>query len=202
MASWSAMSAQQPTDASVQSSPTSGPAKGLVVDGAVQSSPVPGTTAKPSGYLRPRTAIPLKLATAIDSGSLKNGQTVAATLTSAVPVVGGAAMAAGTPVQLTVVETLAAGKIASAGEMSLQVQRVGRLSVFTDTQTFRGQPGHKDVADSAPQKGTDATLAAGAMLTFHVQPEPGPVNGPPARKAVVPGEVNGVANGAVTPRKQ
>jgi hypothetical protein len=202
VASWSAIGAQQPTDVSVQSSPTKVVAKGPVDDAAVQSSPVTGAAAKSAGHLRPGTAIPLKLSAALDSGSLKNGQTVSATLTSMVPVLGGATLAAGTPVQLTVVETLAAGKIASAGEISLQVQRVGTVSVYTDTQTFRGQPGHKDVADSAPQKGTDARLAAGAMLKFHVQPQPQPVNGPPANKAAGPGDVNGVANGAVAPKQQ
>jgi hypothetical protein len=136
--------------------------------------------------------VAVKLAAGVDSGSLKNGQTVAGTLTAAVPVVGGAALTAGTPVQLTVVETLPAGKIASAGEMSLQVLRVGSIGVFTDTQTFRGKPGHKDVADSAPQRGTDAALAAGATLTFHVPPPPQPVNGPTTNKAVVPGDVNAV----------
>jgi hypothetical protein len=183
------IAAQQPTDTSVQSSPVAAPPKVPAVDSSVQASPVPGPAVKAvTTYVAPGTAIPVRLTEAIESGTLKNGTVVHATL--AVPVkLSAAAQAAGTgsgspslpagsAVELSVIETVPADKIDSAGEMSLQLVRVGTMSVFTDTQTFNGKPGHKELPDSSPAKGTEATLAAGATLTFHVQPPPTAATGP------------------------
>jgi hypothetical protein len=161
--------AQKPTDSSVQSSPTTAPPKAAVVDGSVESSPVPGgTKTGVRGSIAPGTALPIKLSAGVDSGKVKNGATLQATLTSAVAVQLSGPQCVGTCSGLTV----PADKMSSAGEIDLQVIKVGGYSVFCDTQTFKGKEGHKDVADSAPAKGTDATLAAGAALTFHVQPAP------------------------------
>lgn len=79
---------------------------------------------------------------------------------------------AGTPVMLTVIESVPVGRLGAAGELSLQVLRVGSLAVFTDTQTFHGKPGHQDLPDSAPQLGTEASFAAGAQLSFTIQKPP------------------------------
>jgi hypothetical protein len=173
---------QKPTDTSVQSSPTTPPPKAAVVDGAVEASPAPEPKRTVVGSIAPGTALPITLSEAVDSGKLKNGSTLEATLTSAVPVklsgtqcegtCSGITVPAGAKVTVSVVGAVPADKISSAGEMSLQVMKVGEFSVYCDTQTFKGKEGHKDVADSAPDKGTDAMLAAGAALTFHVLPAP------------------------------
>jgi hypothetical protein len=147
----------------------------------------------------PHTAIQVRLARSIDSGHLKNGDTVRATLENAVTLAPRGTLNAGTPAELTVVETLPAGRISAAGEFSLQLVRVGSVSVYTNTLTYRGKPGHKDVADSAPQVGTDAGLASGAELTFHVLPPPAPANGPPDARNGGAGSVNGVAAGGSPP---
>ena len=173
--------AQQPkfqsapaTDSSAQASPIVAPASApKPTDNATQSSPEIGPSTATRGVtLRPGTAIPIKLARAIDSGKLKNGDTVPATLTSAVKTSSGTTLAAGSHVAISVIATVPAGKMNAAGEFSLQAMRVGSVGVFTDIQTFRGDPGHKDLPDSAPAVGTDAGLAAGAELTFHVQKPP------------------------------
>ncbi len=150
-------------------------------------------------WITPRTPIEVKLGRSIDSGRLKNGATVPATLTKSVPLSPRGMLNAGTPVELTVVETLPAGRIYAAGEFSLQIERIGSLSVYTNTLTYRGKPGHKDLPDSAPQVGTDAGLAAGAVLTFHVLPPPSFASGPPRARGRGPGSVTGTASGAPPP---
>jgi hypothetical protein len=147
----------------------------------------------------PHTAISVRLANAIDSGHLKNGDTVHATLTSAVALSPRGTLNAGTPAELTVVETQPAGRLYASGEFSLQLLRVGSVAVYTDTLTYRGKAGHKDLPDSAPQVGTDAGLASGAQLTFHVLPPPAPANGPPNARNGGPGSVDGVAVGGPPP---
>ena len=139
-------------------------------------------------------ALPVTLTQAIDSGRLKNGQHVQATLSAAV-----GRLPAGTPAVLSVIATVPAGVIAAAGEFSLQLVSVGRVAVYTETQTFRGLPGHKDLPDSAPAVGTDAGLAAGAPLTFHVQPPPTAATGAPKAGTETPGSVNGRASGDAPP---
>jgi hypothetical protein len=147
----------------------------------------------------PHTAIAVRLARGIDSGHLKNGEMVNATLANSVTLSPQGTLNAGTPAELTVVETLPAGRIYAAGEFSLQLVRVGSVPVYTNTLTYRGQAGHKDLPDSAPQVGTDAGLAAGAELTFHVLPPPAPANGPPNARGRGPGSVDGVAPGGTPP---
>jgi hypothetical protein len=149
--------------------------------------------------IAPHTALRLRLTNPIDSGRLKNGQTVHATLAAPVSLSPRGTLPAGTPVNLTVVETLPAGRIYAVGEFSLQMLRAGSVPVFTDTLTFRGKPGHKDLPDSAPAVGTDAGLAAGAALTFHVQPPPSPDAKPLKNATKGPGAVDGVASGSPPP---
>jgi len=186
-----------PTDAAAQSSPLQPTPKVPAVDAAVQSSPI--TEPHSSGIcIAPHTAIPIALSNAIDSGKVKNGQTIPAKLTTAVQA-HGKNLPAGTPVGITVVATVPAGKLNAVGEFSLQLESVGGIHAYTDTQTFRGKPGHRDVADAAPTLGTDAGLASGAALTFHVLPPPTEATGPPPNVQNTPGRVNGVAPGSPPP---
>jgi hypothetical protein len=71
---------------------------------------------------------------------------------------------------VTVLAVAAAGKISSRGEITLQVTHVGAAAALTDALTFRGELGHKDLPDSAPAKGTEATVATNTTLRFHVAP--------------------------------
>ena len=135
---------------------------------------------------------------AIDSGRLKNGQSVPARLTAPVRSSAGV-LPAGTPVSLTVVATVPAGRLTAVGEFSLQAVRVGRIGTETDIKTYRGKPGHRDVADAAPAVGTDAGLPAGASLEFHVLHPPHPATGDLRESPHTPGSVNGVASGAPPP---
>lgn len=195
------LTAGPPTDISAQASPIQSAPRVRAVDEAMQASPVSLTSGggESGVVLAPHMAIPIKLLTAIDSGSLKNGQMVPASLTSAVRS-GEVTLAEGTPVELSVVETVPAGRLYAAGEFSLQLMRVGKVEVFTDIQTFRGDTGKKDLADSAPAVGTDAGLPRGAALVFHVQPHPQAAEGPPRNTESTPGSVNGTASGSAPPK--
>jgi hypothetical protein len=186
------------TDSSAQASPLRPAPAAPAVDASAQASPI-GSGTKRGLSIAPHTAIEVRLARAIDSGHLKNGDTVQATLSKAVALLPRGTLNSGAPAELTVVETLPAGRIYAAGEFSLQLLRVGSVPVYTNTLTYRGKAGHKDLPDSAPQVGTDAGLAAGAELTFHVLPPPGPVNGPPNVHNGGPGSVTGVAAGGPPP---
>lgn len=186
------------TDSAAQASPIRPAPKAPATDSAAQASPIPSTNSRIAS-IAPHTAIPVKLARAIDSGHLRNGETVQATLSSTVPLAPKGTLQAGTPVELTVVETLPAGRLYAAGEFSLQIVRVGSVAVSSDTLTYRGQPGHKDLPDSAPAVGTNAGLAAGAELTFHVLPPPTAVSGPPRPGNISPGAVSGTATGSAPP---
>ncbi|HEY4009010.1 MAG TPA: hypothetical protein VGM11_02580, partial [Acidobacteriaceae bacterium] len=169
-----------PTDTSAQASPLRPPPKAAATDASQLASPAPAIGERGHAvWVAPHTAIDVKLRRSIDSGRLKNGETVPATLEKPIALSPKGMLNAGTLVELTVVETLPAGRIYAAGEFSLQVLRVGSLTVYTNTLTYRGKPGHKDLPDSAPAVGTDAGLAAGTELTFHVLPPPEAVDGPP-----------------------
>jgi hypothetical protein len=185
------------TDSATQASPLQPAPHVPAVDAATEASPI----TQHGGHgisIAPHTAVPIQLDETIDSGKLKNGQTVAAKLTAAVRA-GSTTLPAGTPVSITVVATVPAGKLTSMGEFSLQVLSVGRVGVYTDTQTFRGRPGHRDVADATPAVGTDAGLPTGAPLTFHVLPPPSAATAAPRNTAHSPGSVNGTASGGPPP---
>ncbi len=165
--------AQAPVDSSVQSSPVKAPASAPAVDASVESSPVTGGPAtKVPAHIAAGTPLALRLLQSCNSATLKNGDTLAAVLSAPVKLSGGGSLPSGTKVGLSVETTVPAGKMESAGEFTLQVVRVGTIAVETETQDFKGKPGHKDLPDSAPAKGTEATLAAGSTLTFHVRPKP------------------------------
>lgn len=187
------------TDSAAQSSPIQPTPRAPVSDSAEQASPIRSNNG-PGVSIAPHTEIVLKLGRGIDSGHLKNGDIVAATVAKPIALLPKGMLDAGTAAEITVVETLPAGRIYAAGEFSLQLQSVGSVPVYTDTLTYRGQPGHKDLPDSAPGVGTDAGLAAGAQLVFHVLPPPEPANGPPKASNRGPGSVDGVASGASSTR--
>jgi hypothetical protein len=139
-------------------------------DVATESSPV---ASAPHGLgLAANTPVAVRLLKAIDSAHVRNGDMLDANLAAPVRASDGHTLPAGTRVGLTVLAVAAAGKIASRGEITLQVTHVGNANALTDVLTFHGQLGHKDLADSAPQKGTEASLAANTTLHFHVAPIP------------------------------
>jgi len=176
-----------PTDTAAQSSPVKPPPKAPVVDDSMQSSPIPEP--KPSGvWVAPHTAIHVALGEALDSGKLHNGQAVRARLVAALAA-HGKTFPTGTPVDLTVVGTVPAGRMSQVGELSLQVLSVGGVPASTDTLTFRGQPGPRLTPDALPAIGTDASLASGTQITFHVLPPPVPATAPPPNVPNLPGSV-------------
>jgi hypothetical protein len=180
--------APPPTDSSAQASPIQPAPNVPAVDASAPASPVPEPHVS-SVWLPPHTSVPIALKQAIDSGKLKNGQTVPAQLTAPVAA-HGKTLPAGTRAVLTVIATVPAGKLYAAGEISLQLISVGGVPVSTDTQTFRGTPGPRPSPDAFPAKGTDASLPLGAALTFHVLPTPTPATGPPANVPNPPGTVS------------
>jgi hypothetical protein len=93
---------------------------------------------------------------------------VRAVLSAPVTTSKGRVLTSGTPVEATVVSAAPAGTMQSAGVLSLQLIRVGSVAVVSDVAEFSGHEGHTDVADSAPVKGTEATVQPGTVLTFHV----------------------------------
>jgi hypothetical protein len=167
-----------------------------VDDTSQQASPIAPERHGGGPALPAHTAIHITLDQGIDSGNLKNGQTIHAHVTSAVSSGGHAVMPAGARAELTVIAAVPAGKINAVGEMSLQLMRVGGTDVYTDTLTFRGHPGHKDLPDSAPALGHNAGLAHGALMTFHVLPPPAAAQGAPRTSGIAPGSVNGVSSGS------
>ena len=117
------------------------------------------------------TEIKIMLTQAVSSGTQINGDKIRGTLSAPVRTTSGAMLPGGTAVEGTVVSAARAGLVTSGGILSLQLTRVGGIPVITDVVDFNGQEGHKDVADSAPAKGTEAAVASGTTLDFHVMQE-------------------------------
>ena len=116
-----------------------------------------------SNPLRIKSGTPIRilLHKTADSGHVRNGDTLNATL--AEPIAG---LPKGTPVQLTVVQATQAGFMTSAGELSVQVTRIGNYSVLSEIVTALGKEGKREVADAAAATGTEAEFAAGQPFTF------------------------------------
>ena len=125
--------------------------------------PLPRGTAVAVG-----TEIRMTIGQEVSSGAQMNGDKFRGSLVAPVRTTSGAVLPQGTVVEGTVVSSAKAGLITSGGVLSLQVTRVGGVPVITDVVDFNGQEGHKDVADAAPAKGSEASVSAGAMLNFHV----------------------------------
>lgn len=122
------------------------------------------------------SAVRVKMVDQVDSGRNKNGDAVHAVLAAPLTTSKGRVLPIGSRVEATVVSAAQAGTMQSAGVLSLQLTHVDGAAVVSDVVDFTGQEGHKDVADSAPQKGTEAKVNAGASVTFHVM-ENGPATG-------------------------
>ena len=148
-----------------------GPAPAAPVsDAAAEASPTSGIPK--AVYIPAHAELVVRLHQPVDSGHVRNGDMLEATLAAPVKTSNGRVLPAGTRVGVTVLAVAAAGKFQSQGEMTLQVTQVGPVGVLTDAQTFFGQEGHKDLPDSAPAKGTEAALDGATTLRFHVPAVP------------------------------
>ena len=148
-----------------------GPAPAAPVsDAAAEASPTSGIPK--AVYIPAHAELVVRLHQPVDSGHVRNGDMLEATLAAPVKASNGRVLPAGTRVGVTVLAVAAAGKFQSQGEMTLQVTQVGPVGVLTDAQTFFGQEGHKDLPDSAPAKGTEAALDGATTLRFHVPAVP------------------------------
>lgn len=142
------------------------PGVGESLDRSGQASPVPA--GRPGRSLPQGVIVEVKLEQPVSSGTQRNGDSVRGTLVSPLRTTRGAILPAGTPVQATVVSAAKAGTIRSGGVLSLQLTHVGSIGLVSDVRDFDGKEGHKDVADSAPGKGEEATVAPGTALRFEV----------------------------------
>ena len=150
----------------VASPPSGAPA----TDAAAESSPV--TPIAHGVYLPAHQDIACRLQKTVDSAHLHNGDMLTASLTSPVRTSDGRSLPAGTRVGVTVLAVAPVGKISSHGEITLQVTHVGSVAVLSEALTFRGQSGPKELPDSAPARGTEASVSSGTTLRFQV-PAPG-----------------------------
>lgn len=107
------------------------------------------------------TPIAVRLASTVDSGHVKNGDTLNGTLEKPV-----GSMPVGTPVELTVVSAAAAGQMKSSGELSVQVVRIGGKDALSQVITAEGKEGAKLTADGAPERGTEAQLGPDQPLVL------------------------------------
>ena len=135
-------------------------------DASALSSPV--AAGANGASIRVGTEVQMILSQAVDSGSKRNGDSVQGVLAAPLRTSAGAVLPKGTVVMGTVVSSAKAGEVVSGGVLSLQLTRVGAVHVITDVLDFNGKEGHKDVADAAPEKGTEAAVASGSVLRFKV----------------------------------
>jgi hypothetical protein len=139
-------------------------------DASAEASPLPNA---PHGTSVPaHTEVVVRLQKTIDSAKVHNGDIIDATLSAPVRTSDGKTLPAGTRVGVTVLAAAPAGKIESRGELTLQLTHVGPAATISDELTFYGKEGHKDLPDSAPAKGTEASVASSATLRFHVAKVP------------------------------
>ncbi|MDE1160403.1 MAG: hypothetical protein PW792_00495 [Acidobacteriaceae bacterium] len=189
------------TDSSAQASPL--PTKKALpaaTDSSALASPAHGSVAgmKSGARVAPGTAVAVTLERAIDSGRLKNGDTVHAKLKAPMKTSLGV-FQPGTPVEISVIATAPAGKLIATGEFSLEAVSVGGVDISTNVLTYRGRPGKRDLPDATPALGTDAGLAAGATLLFHVSNAAVAATMAPQNTEGAPGSVDGTAAGSAPP---
>jgi hypothetical protein len=148
-----------------------GPAPAAAVnDAAAEASPTSGIPK--AVYIPAHAELAVRLHQPVDSGHVRNGDMIEATLAAPVKTSDGKVLPVGTRVGVTVVAVAAAGKFQSQGEMTLQVTRVGNVGVLTEAETFFGKEGYKELPDSAPAKGTEAVVDGASTLRFHVPAVP------------------------------
>jgi hypothetical protein len=126
------------------------------------------------------TTLQIRVTQALSSGNALNGMALYGVLEAPVRTKTGVVLKVGTRVLGTVVSSARAGTIQSSGVLSVQLTHVGPAAVITNVLSFNGKPGHRDLPDSAPAKGGEARVDAGAQLQFQVM-ETGNVPG------IVPG---------------
>jgi hypothetical protein len=97
------------------------------------------------------TVLRVRLKQPIDSGHAKNGDMIDGVLTAPA-----GSAPAGSPVKLTVVAAAAAGRMTSAGELSLQVVSINGQTVLSNVITAQGEEGKTILPDDAPARGTEA----------------------------------------------
>jgi hypothetical protein len=158
------------TDTSAQASPEVKAPATPATDTSAQASPAP--PAPHGDGFAAHTAIAVRMLSATDSAHAHNGDTLHGKLAAAVRTRSGHVFPAGTDTVLTVISVAPVGKLASSGEITLQVVRIGSLPTLTSAITIKGQPGPKDLPDSAPAKGTEASVPAGTVLHVEVSPVP------------------------------
>lgn len=130
--------------------------------------PLPKVSAPVSDSIATGSAIDFRVGSLLSSARQHNGDTVQGTLAAPLKTTDGKLLAPGTPVVGTIVSSTPAGTIQSGGVLSLQVTQVDGIPLVTNVRAFDGQPGHKDVADSNPAKGSEAVVNAGAIVPFKV----------------------------------
>lgn len=111
--------------------------------------------------IQPGTPIQVRVKAPVDSGHAKNGDMIQGTLVEPVGKV-----PAGAPVELTVVATAAAGQMTSVGELSVQIVRINGENALSQVITAMGQESKRDLADTAPKRGTEAILTPDKPLTL------------------------------------
>ncbi len=99
------------------------------------------------------TKLRVRLRQPVDSAHAHNGDMLEGVL---VEPAGSAA--AGSPVKLTIVAASAAGQMASAGELSLQVVSINGETVLSNVITVLGETGKTYLADDEPNRGTEASI--------------------------------------------
>jgi hypothetical protein len=165
------LQAQHVTDSASEASPMVAPTAGPAMDTASDASPIgpaSSTDAIPAG-----ATLLVQFSGSLDSGSVHNGTMVRGELKAPVHTVSGRLLPAGTPVTATVIAAVPAGVFSSAGQLTLQVVRVGNIEVLSEIVSRIGQEGPRSVPDAIPAKGTEAVVAAGAELRFDIPPAPG-----------------------------
>lgn len=105
--------------------------------------------------------IGVRLNAEIDSASAVNGQQLQGKLVKAA-----GTAPAGSPVELTVVAVAAAGRMFSAGELSLQIVRINGKDELSQVITMEGKQGARLTADAAPAQGTEASISPEQTLIF------------------------------------
>lgn len=107
------------------------------------------------------TPIEVHLDEEIDSARAVNGQILRGKLVKAA-----GTAPEGSPVELTVVAVAAAGRMSSAGELSLQIVRMNGQDELSQVITEQGKRGPRLTADAAPAKGTEASISPQQTLIF------------------------------------
>ena len=137
------------------------PARGTLAVVGDRDSSLPPLTMRNTLGIATGMPIEVRLDAGIDSAHAVNGQRLRGKLVKAA---GNAPE--GSPVELTVVAVAAAGRMSSAGELSLQIVRMNGRDELSQVITEQGERGARLTADAAPAKGTEASISPQQTLIF------------------------------------